>query len=126
MQRDLGTLSANPNAKATDYSSLIVKYPQLSEQLKRSWDVVSADRKEGVLKNASNVYAALQSGRNDVALTLLGEQAKALRNSGMEQDAKASETIAKLVEMSPETAKTSVALMLASTLGPDKFADTIR
>lgn len=124
LQVDLGALSKNPNATAADYSSMMVKYPQLSEHFKRGWDALNTSQQQDKLGHASQVYAAITSGRNDVAVDLLTERATALRNSGNEKDAKGAETMAEFIKISPDTAKTTVGLMLASTMGPDKFAET--
>ncbi len=124
LQIDLATLSRNPKASASDFSSMMVKYPQLSEHFKRGWDTLNGEQQAGKLQSASQVYAAVNAGRNDIAVDLLTEQAKALRNGGNEKDAKAAETMAEFIKVSPGSAKTSVGLMLSSVMGPDKFAET--
>ena len=52
MQKDLGTLASNPNAGAQDYAAMMVKYPQMSEHFKKSWDVLSADQQQNKLSHA--------------------------------------------------------------------------
>ena len=122
LQSDLTNLSANPTPAAL--VSMMAKHPQLSDQFKKTYDVLNSEQQRSGVKQASQVYAALQSGKPEIAQQLLTEQAAAARNSGMEQDAKAAETIAQLVKLHPETAKTSTGLFLASAMGPDKFAET--
>ena len=125
MQLDLGALAANKNPTAQDFAQITTKYPQLAEHFKNTWSMLNADQQQTKLGQASQVYAALNAGKPDIARQLLQEQVAAFRNSGMEQDAKTTETLAKLVELSPETAKTSTGLLLSSVLGPDKdFATT--
>ena len=124
MQQDLAKLATNPDAGAQDYASMMVRYPQLSEHFKRSWDVLSADQQQSKLSQATQVYSALQTGNNDVAVDLLNKQAQAYRNAGKDQPAKDAETMAKLIQMRPDVAKTSAALGLSAILGPDKFATT--
>lgn len=124
LRADLNALVSNPNATAADYGQMITKHPQLSEQLKRGWDVLDEGVKQSRLSQGSQVYAALQSNRPDIAIAKLKEQAEANRNSGDEQQAKALEDAARLVELNPDSAKTTVGLMLASTIGPEKFAET--
>jgi len=119
---DLAALSKNPTPQAI--ASVMLKYPALSEQLKRGADVVSSTQQQGRLDGASQVYAALQSNAPDVALNLLKDQATAARNSGSEQDAKAAETMAQLVKDHPEFAKTTIGLRLAAAVGPEKFAES--
>lgn len=122
MDSDLGALSQNPTPSAL--ASMMVKYPSLSENFKKTYDVLSSEQKDSRIKQASQVYAAMQAGKPEVAQQLLLEQAAAARNAGMEQDAKAAETVAELVELNPATAETSTGLLLASAMGPDKFAET--
>jgi len=119
---DLATLSQNATPQAI--AALMIKYPGLSEQLKRSSDVLSSTQQQGRLDSATQVYAALQSNAPDVAQRLLKDQATAARNGGNEQDAKAAETIAQLVADHPEFAKTTIGLRLAAAVGPEKFAES--
>ena len=122
MDADLGALSQNPTPSAL--TGMMVKYPSLSENFKKTYDVLSSEQKDSRIKQASQVYAAMQAGKPEVAQQLLLEQAAAARNAGMEQDAKAAETVAELVKLNPATAETSTGLFLASAMGPDKFAET--
>lgn len=122
MDSDLGALSQNPTPSAL--ASMMVKYPSLSENFKKTYDVLSSEQKDSRIKQASQVYAAMQAGKPEVAQQLLLEQAAAARNAGMEQDAKAAETVAELVKLNPATAETSTGLLLASAMGHDKFAET--
>lgn len=124
MQQDLGKLAANPDAGAQDYASMMVKYPQLSEHFKRSWDVLNADQQQNKLSHSTQVYAALQSGSPDVAINLLQQQAQAYKNSGKQQDADAASHLAEVIKVDPNAAKTTAGLMLSSIMGPDKFAST--
>ena len=122
IQADLALVSQNPPPAAL--ASLITKYPQLSEQLKRGYDVQSAERQKSGIQQATQVYAALQAGKPEIAQQLLLEQSEAFANSGMEQEAKTAKVIAEMVKLNPATALTSTGLMLAATMGPDKFTES--
>ena len=124
LQQDLGTLASNPNAGAQDYASMMVKYPQLADHFKKSWDVLSADQQQSKLSHTTQVYAALQSGNPDVAVDLLNKQSQAFANSGKKEDAQAASHLAQMIQLDPNTAKTTAGLMLSSIMGPDKFAST--
>lgn len=124
MQTDLGALASKQNPTAQDFAQITTKYPQLAEHFKNTWTMLNADQQQTRLSQASQVYAALNANKPEIARQLLDEQAAAYRNSGMDQDAKTTETLSKLIEMSPETAKTSTGLLLSSVLGPEKFATT--
>lgn len=124
MQLDLGQLASKSNPTAQDFAQITTKYPQLAEHFKNTWTMLNQDQQQARLSQASQVYAALNAGKPEIARQLLDDQTAAYRNSGMDQDAKTTETLSKLIEMSPETAKTSTGLLLSSVLGPDKFATT--
>lgn len=124
MQADLGELASKPNATAQDFARVTIKYPQLAEHFKNTWTMLNADQQQANLSNATQVYAALQAGKPEIATQLLRDRATAYTNAGDEKNAKVNETMAKLIEQSPETAKTSAGLFLSSVLGPDKFAST--
>lgn len=122
LQADLARVGSNPTA--AQVSQLMVKYPQLSEQFKRSYDALSASEQNSRIQQATGVYAALEAGENEVARDLMLSQAEAYRNAGRNEDAKVLEDLARVTELNPNTAKTSTGLFLASAMGPDKFADT--
>lgn len=127
MQTDLGGLAMkvkDGTAGAQDFAATVVKYPQLSEHFKRGFDMMSADQQQARLGQATQVYAALNANKPEIAQQLLAEQEAAARNSGNDKDAQAAATLSKLISMSPETAKTSTGLMLSSVMGPDKFTAT--
>lgn len=127
MQTDLGGLAMkvkDGTAGAQDFAVTVVKYPQLSEHFKRGFDMMSADQQQARLGQATQVYAALNANKPEIAQQLLAEQEAAARNSGNDKDAQAAATLSKLISMSPETAKTSTGLMLSSVMGPDKFTAT--
>ena len=120
MQADLSALAQNPTTQAI--GAMSVKYPQLSEQFKRSFDMLDSTQKQSKLDHAAQVYAALHNGEPKIAQQLLSDQATALRNSGNENDAKAAETMASLIDAHPQFAQTTAGLMISSAMGPDKFA----
>lgn len=122
MQQDLAALAQNPNPTARDYSAMMTRYPQLSEHLKKGFEILEPSQKQSRLNSATQVYAAINAGANDVAIKLLTDEAEAFRNSGKEADAKAAETTARLIEMNPGSAKATMGLMLSSIAGADKFA----
>lgn len=122
LNADLAAVSKNPTTASV--AQLMIKYPKLSEDFKRGYDALGTEQQKSKINNASQVYAALTAGDNDTAISTLKGYAEAYRNSGMEQDAKASESLAELVAAHPETAKTTAGLYLASAMGPDKFHET--
>lgn len=124
MQSDLRAFSQIANPTGADYARLTTRYPQLSENFKRSWEMLKPEQQQGEMRHATQVYAATLNGRPDVAQQLLRDRAAALRNSGDEAKAKHAETMAELVRLNPSGARNTIGVMLSSVMDPDKFATT--
>lgn len=122
MRQDLASLAANPTPQAIVRASLL--YPQLSEQFKRTSDMLSAEQQKNQVNAAIPAYAAVLNGKSDVAASTLRETATALQNSGQQQEAAQTRAVADLIEQHPEFAKMTMGLRLSSLMGPDKFAET--
>lgn len=122
LQADMAALSANPTPQAI--AQMAVKYPQLSEQFKRSYDMLDSAQQQSRLNASVPIFAAIQTGRPDLAAQQLRDRATALSNAGQEGEAKQISAMADLVEQHPETARLTIGTLLASTMGPDKFAET--
>jgi hypothetical protein len=122
LQTDLAQLGTNPTPAAL--SQMMVRYPQMSEQFKRTYDVLDSEQQKSRVNQASQVYAALEAGQPDMAQRILQEQAEAYRNSGQDREAKTLDDLAEMARLSPETARTSTGLFLASAMGPEKFTET--
>lgn len=119
LRTDLAEYQKNPTVKGI--SSLSMKYPQLSEQFKRSYDMLAPQEQAAKLESAVPVYAAVLNGKPDTAIELLEQSATALKNSGDEKGAGQAKTIAQLIKDHPENAKATMGLLLSSAMGPDKF-----
>ena len=122
MHQDLSDVNTTHSPAAV--ASLMVKYPEMSEQFKRGYDALGQEQQKSKVNMASAAYSALLAGDNDTASNLLTGYSDAYRNSGMTQDADAAAHMAELVKLHPETAKTTAGLYLASAMGPDKFQET--
>ncbi|MFW2098431.1 hypothetical protein ACG9ZL_19840 [Acinetobacter sp. ULE_I057] len=120
MNSDLQYLSNNPSPE--NYSKVMTLYPQLSENLKRSYETMDDGKKKTTLSLASQSYAALMNNQPEVAKQVLNDAATAYENSGQTKDAGVLRGYAKMVENNPNAARTSIGMLMAST-NPDKFAD---
>jgi len=121
-------MQADLSAAAQDHRLLpqvMVKYPQLAEKLKHGWEVMNTDQQRNELQHATEVYAAVKSGRPDVAVQRLKDRAAAMRNSGNEQGAKTADDMARWVEMDPQSFASSVATRLAALPGGDKVIEGV-
>jgi hypothetical protein len=122
LQQDLANINASPSP--SKIASLSVKYPELSEQFKRSFDMMTTDQRDQKTKQLLPIYAAILNGDNQTAADSLRTIAEAQKNSGMDKDAEGTLTFAQTVEQHPEQAKTLGGLTLANLMGPDKFTET--
>lgn len=122
LRTDLASIASNPTPDAL--AKLAVKYPQLSEQFKRSYDMLAPQQQQNKLNAAIPVYAAVLNGRSALAASQLRDTATALENSGQQQEAAQTRAMADLVEQHPEQAKMTMGLLMSSVMGPDKFAET--
>lgn len=123
MNSDLYAVASNPNASGADYAGLMTRYPQLSENLKRSWDVLNSQQRQTKIDEASQVYSALQSGKPDVAKDYLKGLAAAAENSGDARTLAGLQAMIKQIDIDPSAAKTSMGMALVAQAGPDKFAE---
>lgn len=128
MQRNMALQQAlmkiGPNASPQDVAQLSVMFPEMSEQFKRSYDMLTPLQQQSRMNATIPIYTAVQNGRTDLAAQMLRDRATALDNSGNAQEAAQSRAMADMVEQHPDTAKLTMGTLLASTMGPDKFAQT--
>ena len=123
MQTELGALARNPNATATDFTQMMIKYPSLSKDLEKSWGVLNAQQKENEISHGSQILFALEGGQPQIAKDMVQERITALRNSGREDEAKKQEVLLGLIDTNPDVARTSTNLSLVAAMGPDKYQE---
>lgn len=123
MNTDLAAISKNPTSD--QIAEMSVKYPELSEQFKRSYDMLAPQEKEARINQMLPIYSAAVNGRKDVAADLLNKQADALDNSGKTQEAAQVRAHAQAFIDHPETMLTTSGLLLASAMGPDKYKEMV-
>jgi hypothetical protein len=125
-QTELKTLFGNPNATATDFARVSAMLPKdQAENVRKSFDLMSTSQQQNRLQQSGQVYAAMKSGQPDIAKNLLKEQADAFRNSGKEQEAKATETYLQLIDMNPTGAQTTIGLMMATLPGGKELLENV-
>jgi hypothetical protein len=123
MQADLASLGNNPSPQ--DIGRMSVKYPQLSESFKRSYDMLSPEAQQQKLQLVSSVASALHTDNPDIAVDILNKQAEAFANSGDEKQAEASRIQAQMVKDHPEFAKTNAFMLLGGLPNGEKVIDGI-
>tara|TARA_R110000868_G_scaffold144242_1_gene363085 strand:+ start:819 stop:2252 length:1434 start_codon:yes stop_codon:yes gene_type:complete len=125
-QAELTTLFANPKATATDFARVSAMLPKdQAEGVRKSFELMSTAQQQNRLQQSGQVYAALKSGQPDIAKNLLKEQADAFRNSGREQEAKATETYLQLIDMNPTGSQATIGLMMAALPGGKELLENV-
>jgi len=113
----LTDLAANPNATATDFSTIMTEFPEVSADLKRGWDMMNAPRQQAVLRDLSRVYSAIDTNNVPIAESLLEERLAAARNAGKEEDVRQTEIMLRTLRADPRAAKTTIGLNLRALGG---------
>ena len=121
MMQDLSTLAKNPSAEM--YSQTITKYPQLSEQLKRGYDIMDDGAKKSAVNTATQTSLLLNSGNIGGAKDLLESRAVAFENAGDRDQAGAYRAMKSMIDADPEQAKLSSYLISAQGLTPEQFGE---
>jgi hypothetical protein len=125
-QTELTALFANPKATATDFARVSAMLPKdQAEGVRKSFELMSSSQQQNRLQQSGQVYAAMKSGQVDIAKNLLKEQADAFRNSGREQEAKATETYLQLIDVNPTGAQTTIGLMMATLPGGKELLENV-
>lgn len=123
MQSDLSALANNPNATGADYAGAITKYPHLSEQIKRGWDVLDTSQRQAKLEQMSQVHAALKSGKPQVAKDYLQTLLTAAQDGGDERTKAGLQALIQQIDIDPEATKVSTGISLIAQVGPEKYAE---
>jgi hypothetical protein len=125
-QAELATLFSNPKATATDFARVSAMLPKdQAEGVRKSFELMSTSQQQNRLQQSGQVYAALKSGQPEIAKNLLKEQADAFRNSGREQEAKATETYLQLIDMNPTGSQATIGLMMAALPGGKELLENV-
>jgi hypothetical protein len=118
-QSDLYSIYQNPEAGAREYGALQIKYPQMAESIKKTFESVDGEKQKNIVSEVTQVYSALQNGRPEYAVSLLREKADAARNAGDEGQAKKYEDMAQMGELDPMLLKDSTGMTLYAIKGGD-------
>lgn len=123
-QQDSAALLNNPNAGARDFAAFQLKYPQFKEATKGAFDALSADQQANKVGTAARVYSALNSGRADLATSILDDQIKALENSNADpREINALKGNRQLIETLPiDQARNAAGMFLSTIADPKQFA----
>lgn len=120
-QKDMYEFSQNPNKTTQDFVNFTTRYPQLTEQYKKSWEMMDTSQRQQSLSTAAQVMSAIKSGSPEVAQEILEEQAKAYENSGQKESAFNMRRMKGLIQKDPSNIYTTLGLF-GSSVSPDEFA----
>ena len=121
MQADLGALAKNPTAQGI--TEMMIKYPSLSENFKRTYDVMSTEKQKAKTDQAWKYYAYLDDGNKEMALNQMESDAQAAENAGDTREAKTLRDLKQMVQTSKESGITTMGMFLANAMGPEKFVE---
>lgn len=120
-QQALMGLINNPAATAKDYSAATLLMPQLKDQFKQAWEMKNTAQQESLLRDNGQYYAAILSGKPDLAVRMMQTKADAAEKSGASpQDVQMLRTYAQLIDAHPDTGRAIMGSWLASVPGGDK------
>lgn len=125
MQIDLAALSSNENAGARDYQELMFKYPTMSEKLKEGFDFLDEDKRTKTFDTLTKSFAALEAGNTQYVQDILDERFAAAKKSGDVKEAASTKALMKVLSANPKNAKDTIGIMLASTMGKEKFMENM-
>ena len=124
LQQDVNNVLRQPTTEGIN--GLMLKYPHLSEGFQRGLSALNADEQKARVQEGAQVYAAILNGQPELGAQILKDSATALREKGNRPQAETYERMAKLIELNPDGALTSVGMMLSTAMGPDKFQSTFK
>lgn len=118
-QQDLYDIYQNPEAGAKEYGALQIKYPQMADSIKKTFDSVDGEKQKSAVSELTQVYSAVQNGRTEYAISLLESKAEAARNSGDEATAAKYDAMVQMGKTDPMLLKDSTGMTLYAIKGGD-------
>jgi hypothetical protein len=130
LQTALGDISllTDPYERVQGLNNVMLKFPEVADKLKSQATFYSDQVKENATNQLLPALNALNLGKKDIAIDRLTSAATAFKNSGNTRGADALNAYIEDIKGATEVAPLvqSGYLTLASILGPDKLADTLK
>lgn len=115
-QRAIQGLLMNPKAGADEYAAASLLFPGLKDQVKQAWDMKNTAQQESMARDNGQVFAALQSGKPEIAIRFLQGRADAMEKAGASpQEIQQLRTQAQIIEADPNYARSSIGMFLSGT-----------
>lgn len=114
--------AALKNPSAERFAALTARFPQQREAFKQSWDTLSEAQKRDDFGAASRAFAALNSGRADLAESIFTQRLEAKKASGA--DVSEDQMVLDIIKTDPKQAQGFLGYTMFNA-DPDKYADNI-
>jgi hypothetical protein len=105
------------------FLNLSVKYPKYGQGLKTAWEAMKQEQRSAEFNSAREVFYAINSGRPDVALSVVDRQIAAMKNAG--QDPAQLQQIKEGIQRDPVRASQYVGAFMAA-VAPKDYAETLK
>jgi hypothetical protein len=112
---------SQPGTPLAEFGRVAVIYPEISEQIKRSQDMLTDAEKQTKFTVGARALSALETGNGEAAAALLEEEAARNEASGRNEDARSYRLNAEAIRKAPEQARAVLATYLAGA-DPQNFA----
>ena len=121
LETELDGLGDDPSPQRL--ARLVLRFPELRESAVQAHEMLKPGQQRALVGAVSGIYAALLSGRPDVAKQRISEQIAAYQNVGDEEEVAQLESLLAQVGQDPITAMNELGLYLASV--DDNFAKNV-
>lgn len=117
MQTDLVGLSEIVRGgapTANDFAAIAVKYPDLADEMSKTWEGQTQERKAADMGNIFKAATAIKSGAPQIAIDMLEERAAAAEAAGDKMEADVSRAMAATIKADPAAGLTTLGLLMHS------------
>jgi hypothetical protein len=105
---------------AEEIAQIGLQFPEISEQVNASYDLLSETQKQGQIKELSRFAIAL-SRSPEVAMGLIDQRIAAAEESGLTDEVGQLQAMKSMAQMDPTAPLTAVLLQLGTVMDPEQF-----
>jgi hypothetical protein len=119
-------LMTKQNPTFADYQAVAVLAPKdQADAVLKSWEQLSKEQQTNDLRFGAQVLSSFQTGNADLGISQLKQRAEAERNSGRAAQAQVYDTAARLAEIDPKSAQSTIGVMLAALPGGKDVIESV-
>jgi hypothetical protein len=124
LNQEIQRVNAIASPTAADFRTLSFLLPKdRMDSVRSTFELGTKEQQENQLSFSGKVLSAFTAGQPQVGINLLETRATAEENAGRPEQAKAYRTYAELAKVNPNSARTTIGMMLASVPGGDKVIE---